>query len=556
MALLLCAAIDGTAQINLTFEGGELPPDTMTYGDAWIADDGTGANSCLHLTDPITASHGQFLIQNVGNGKNVRAIDIRWRSLIGGGSSGGADGYSLNWATDLPETPEYAFPGEDGVGSGLTVTVDTWDNGFEEAPGIELRWKSNLVAFAPIPKDDPGGGLPYLRRNQFVDAQLTVDAKGLATFTYDGIEITAVLNGWKGLTRANMLLGARTGGASDRHWIDDFRVTTGIFTTGVFNGLFHENDAVRHDRSGFVSIKLTPKGTFSGYLILGGARHPLTGKFDLETLKANVRVARPQATALNVELELKNQDSIAGTVNDGNWVADLQADRQVWHKRFRPATPYAGQYSFIVDRGAGALPGGYGFGTVGVDAAGAVKFAGALGDGAKATQKVTVSRNGLWPFYLSLYKGQGSMLGWIQLDNESARFGGTTWTKKSGVPGPLYPAGFSFQPQILVDPYIPPELGAKILNFSSGRASFEGGNLGTGFASLFVVSPQNQIGNSDATRLTLRFVGKAGLVSGTVLVPGTNTKLKYSGVILQSENLAAGHFIGPTESGSVIVGEK
>jgi hypothetical protein len=199
MALLLCAAIDGTAQINLTFEGGELPPDTMTYGDAWIADDGTGANSCLHLTDPITASHGQFLIQNVGNGKNVRAIDIRWRSLIGGGSSGGADGYSLNWATDLPETPEYAFPGEDGVGSGLTVTVDTWDNGFEEAPGIELRWKSNLVAFAPIPKDDPGGGLPYLRRNQFVDAQLTVDAKGLATFTYDGIEITAVLEWLEGI---------------------------------------------------------------------------------------------------------------------------------------------------------------------------------------------------------------------------------------------------------------------------------------------------------------------------------------------------------------------
>jgi hypothetical protein len=546
--------VNATAQTLFNFEGGDLPSGTALYGFARLADDGSGENICLHLTDPSN-THGQFLVSNMGNGKGVRAINIHWKSLIGGGASGGADGYSLNWATDLPESPDYALPGEEGIGSGLTVTVDTWDNGDNEAPGIELRWKSNLVAFASIPKDDPGGGLPYLRRNQFVDAQVIVDTKGMATFTYDGVAITAQLDGWKGIKGGDILFGARTGGATDRHWIDDLHITTGIFTAGVFSGLFYKNDEFDHDRRGFVNLKLTARGAFSGYLLLAGTRYPISGAFDLETLHATVHVPRPGTTTLSVELTLDDQDSITGVVNASTWVAGLRADRQIWNKKLNPALTHVGKYTAIIERGTGSFePGGNGFGTVAVDAAGMARFAGSLGDGAKVTQRVAVSAKGYMPFYVSTHKGQGSMLAWVPLNNAGDGSARTTWTRKPGAPGLLYPAGFSFRPEMTVSPYTPPARGAKILDILEGFAAFEGGNLEMNFVAHFGLTQDNKILNLDATGLTLKFVGKTGLFSGTVKRPGTNTKMKFAGVVARDRVFAAGQFIGPTESGSVIIG--
>ena len=92
-----------------------------------------------------------------------------------------------------------------------------------------------------------------------------------------------MLEGWKGIKGGGILLGARTGGANDNHWIDDLQITTGLFSAGAFNGLFYEAGQIRHEHSGFFSLTLTARGTFSGYLLTDGKRYPLKGKFDLET---------------------------------------------------------------------------------------------------------------------------------------------------------------------------------------------------------------------------------------------------------------------------------
>jgi hypothetical protein len=552
--LLCCAVFETQAQLKFDFESAELPPDTRLFGNAYLGDDGTGANSCLHLTDPDFNSFGQFLVPNVGNGKNVRQIDIQWRSLIGGGTGGGADGYSLNWANDLPETPDYAYPGEEGIGSGVTVTIDTFDNGGGEAPGIELRWKSNLVAFAPVPKDDPGSGLPFLRRNGFVSAQVTVDTKGLATFTYDTVSITAMLDGWKGMTGAGILLGARTGGGNDRHWVDNLQITTGLFSAGVFNGLFFEAGGIQHEHSGFVSLALTSRGTFSGYLLLAGQRYPLKGAFDLQNLSARLELPRPGSTTLTVDLTLANKDFIRGTVTDGIWVADLEADRQVWNKKGNPADGYVGRYTTVIEASSGAsVPNGYGFGTVTVDPAGGVKFAGTLGDGSKATQKVAVSRNGRWPFYVSAYNGQGSIQGWLRINNMAERFADVVWTKKSGVPGPLYPNGFVVRRTFAVAPYSPPPVGTRIIDITTAEAQFGGGDLAAPFTSEFALTPDNKIVALDDDGLAISFTTKTGLFKGSVLEPTDGKKIKFAGVVYQPDNVAVGLIVGPTRTSSVII---
>ena len=106
-AATLFMALGVRAQIFFDFSNNQAPSGTELFGNARIADDGTGLNQCLHLTDTIAATNGHFRISNLGDGKVVKAATIQWRSLIGGGEGGGADGYSLNWATNLPATPSY-----------------------------------------------------------------------------------------------------------------------------------------------------------------------------------------------------------------------------------------------------------------------------------------------------------------------------------------------------------------------------------------------------------------------------------------------------------------
>ena len=217
----------------LGFADCQVPAQSLLSGAAHVADDGSGAKNCvMHLTDANQcASNGVWTILDQAAGQNVNHIHVHWRSLVGGDDGSvctatqfgrpGADGYSFNWGTDLATS----FVGEEGTGSGVTVTVDTWDNGGGEAPGLEIKWQGQRVAFDPINLDQ-GLAKDFLRKNKFVDADLYVDAQGLATFIYDGRILQATLTDWKGLARGNYVFGARTGGASDNHWVDDVIINT------------------------------------------------------------------------------------------------------------------------------------------------------------------------------------------------------------------------------------------------------------------------------------------------------------------------------------------
>ena len=218
---------------GLRLPGSELPPGTSTSGFARVADDGTAMNNVLHLTDNEQFSGtGDFTIPDQAQGANLNQIDVHWKSLIGGAFAGvsqfgrlGADGYSFNWGTDLATTGV----GENGTGTGLSVTVDTFDNGFtggedSPAPGISIKWQGAAVAYDNIDSDQ-GVAKDFLRKNAFVDAQVTVTPDGLATFTYDGRSISAQLDGWTGIAGGQFVFGARVGSADDNQWIDDFCIT-------------------------------------------------------------------------------------------------------------------------------------------------------------------------------------------------------------------------------------------------------------------------------------------------------------------------------------------
>jgi hypothetical protein len=217
-AVSLFAIASPALSNNFSSDFSSLAPGTTLFGAAQV--DG----GFLKLIDPVNPSFGAYGI-GLGSVQTFPSFHAQWQSLIGGGSGGGGDGYSFNVATDLPNPPSYGNPGEEGAGTGLSVTVDTFDNGGGEV-GLEIKWKGTRVAFTSVSKDDDGSG-NFLRKDAFVDASVDVSANGVATFNYDGNILAASLPGFSGLEASGFMFGARTGGANDRHWIDNLTIHTG-----------------------------------------------------------------------------------------------------------------------------------------------------------------------------------------------------------------------------------------------------------------------------------------------------------------------------------------
>jgi hypothetical protein len=195
----------------------------------YIGNDGTG-NSVLHLTDdPVTGSYANFYISNTSGGAVLHNLYASWRTRIGGDIAVHADGFSMNWSHDL--NPSGAFvAAEDGMGTGVSFTIDTWDGGSGPDTGIEIKWRGNRIAFKHIPRTEEGDG-NFICRDIFVNTRATVDSAGRATFTYDTNTITALIPNWPGITNGAINFIARTGGEADNHWIDDLCLTN--FNPGV-----------------------------------------------------------------------------------------------------------------------------------------------------------------------------------------------------------------------------------------------------------------------------------------------------------------------------------
>ena len=326
--------------------------------------------------------------------------------------------------------------------------------------------------------------------------------------------------------------------------------------TGTYNGLFYEASVVHQNSSGSFTITVTSGGKFSGKLQIGGARYSMSGQFDV-TGHANAPVPRPNMNPLSVvmQLDLTNStDRIAGTVSDGTWVADLSGDRAVFDGKTSIA-PQQGQYTMMIPPSGHVAtePSGFGCGTVSVDKAGRVRLNGNLGDGTKITPQTTVARNGRWPIYISIYGGQGSILGWMTFTNGAWEDlnGEMNWFKPASPGAQFYPAGFTLMTAASGNLYTPPPAGSRVLNFTNGMVVIDGGNLGQSITNVVTLNPNNQIISSNKTSVSI--VLSTGWFKGAVETSAT-TRQTISGVLMQKRNAGWGYFLGTNQSGRALLG--
>ena len=213
----------GDPDLVFDFDDGDIPEGTEVYGTAMVEFEGGVEDSgVLLLTDASNSQLGSFVIDDFNEGANINAIGVAMKLRIGGpgedlgGSSNPADGFAFSFAPDVPGGTWLA---EEGVGSGISVCIDTWDNGGGEAPAVDLKFGGATVATAKMPKADLLTGLDFTDLIVRVETDGTVDVVYNSMLVFDNVqtEFTGFANGKIGLA-------ARTGGAFSVHAVDDLQI--------------------------------------------------------------------------------------------------------------------------------------------------------------------------------------------------------------------------------------------------------------------------------------------------------------------------------------------
>ena len=344
---------------------------------------------------------------------------------------------------------------------------------------------------------------------------------------------------------------------------NDSAASTGspfVPSAGSYSGLFSQPGGVQFLSSGAFTAKTTSHGAYSGTLQMGAKRYSFHGSFDGFGVGTNV-ISRNGLNPLTLMLQMDTTDNgrISGTVSDGTWLASLDAYRAVFSVPSNPAL-FAGKYTLTVsgsgDAGNTAQPLGDGYGAITVDPLGRVKFSGALPDGTKVSQSATtVSATGRWPLYVSLYGGQGQILGWLTFSEAQTLSGAIHWTRPPLFNAKYYPDGFDIDSAVLGSVYqLPPLPSRLVLGFTSGAVELVGGNLGNGITNGVTISWNNKVSSTNANKLTLTLNASQGLFKGNVVNPATAKTIPFNGAILQSRNSGSGFFLGADQSGRVFFG--
>jgi len=331
--------------------------------------------------------------------------------------------------------------------------------------------------------------------------------------------------------------------------------TPPTFAQGTYTGLFYDQaSGPSLSSAGSFTITTTTKGKFSGKFQIGAVKFAVSGQLDSSgTAVLNI----PQRhISGQLQIDPNDLDRVTGVLSDGSFNAQLDGDRVVFSVYGNSASQ-AGQYTAVIPNSSdpGSSPGGDSYGIVTVDRLGHTKLSGALADGTKFSQAATLSKDGRWPLYASLYGGRGFIFGWISFsDNGSADLSGTVvWGRPTLATAKVYPQGFNYEANLYGSRYRRPVPGGRILELTDANVLFHGGGLDD-LSDQITIGTNSRVINLSENQLSLSFSSGNGLFRGSVRPPGGRQSIAFNGVVFQKQNTAYGYFLGLGESGYVTIG--
>ena len=325
---------------------------------------------------------------------------------------------------------------------------------------------------------------------------------------------------------------------------------------GVYTGLFFDTNAPAHENAGFVSLQLDDKGGYKGSVRMGARLRKFAGTFalDLTSRLAVASVATTPALDLMLRLDVNNA-ALTGFGSNSFGNITFAARLNPFSSAANPA-PGAGLYN-------AALPGvpattieGDGIATVTVSTSGRVSARGSLADGTGFQLRSATAGDASVPVYAPLYRGQGSLFGWITVTNSGVNdvAGLLWWFKPASAGGLNDPGGVARAIPVMGSRYVSPSPRTPVLNLIDGVLVLSGGNLPEPITNSITLGGDNKITGDN--RLTLTFSPSKGSIAGTFVDPSSGKKRKVKGVALQAEEQGRGFFLGTDASGRILVSNR
>ncbi len=354
-----------------------------------------------------------------------------------------------------------------------------------------------------------------------------------------------------------------------------FRMATGLDIVAVFitnpfgggvagnyNGLFYEGapHGVRHESAGSFTLTLTKNGAYSARVFLAGKTYPCRGTLDLGGFGSNT-IVRPALPPIQVRWQVdveSGSDTLAGSMFTETWTNSIAGDRATFHVLYNRAG-HGGRYTFALPGVPGSTnqPEGDSVGAIQVGSNGRVLMAGTLADNTRFAQDTWLSRSGSIPLHVSLYHGQGLLLGWINLGPiaPTNRFSGTlSWIKPGGITGDraalaYYPNGFTNDASIIGSKYVAPVFTNEVLRARQAQLTLAGVEFDPALTYIVDLLLGGQVSFSGVDRLTFQVAKPTGLFSGALQRSGEKTQTRFNGVFLQSSTNAFGFVLGTNRIG-------
>jgi hypothetical protein len=342
-------------------------------------------------------------------------------------------------------------------------------------------------------------------------------------------------------------------GTTNAHTAFTLTVQSTTFTpaAATYSGLFYDSNQVAFDSAGAFKITTTTKNKYSGQVKHQGKTYSVSGQLDGFGRGSN-SIPRTGQTPLVLLFDCGTSNYagvVVGSISSQGWVAAVSGDRLVFSAKTNPA-PWAGTYTVVLPGPEGAEGMGHGYGVVKVTAAGAVSFAGSMGDGVRVSQAATVSKEGAWPFYVSLYTSKGLVMSWLAISNNNSTItpdvdGLTSWIKLADPLARYYPGGFTNYCNAAGSIYVkPPVATTHIVHLSKARVSFWGGNLPDAFTNSVDILANSKVVNNSTNVMTMSFNMSSGAFSGKVADPFSKKSKSFGGVVLQKFTAGYGTLIG------------
>jgi hypothetical protein len=330
---------------------------------------------------------------------------------------------------------------------------------------------------------------------------------------------------------------------------------------GAYSGLVKKSGP-DGDYIGFWQFTVTTKGAFTSKLVLYWAdqlvhTYQVAGNFGhdgnptLWTLKED-RAVGPWMHDISFKLNA-SQNVVAGNLVVGLDSAIFTANRHRWNAKTN-SCPDVGRYTVALERDENnpGAPRGQGIGTVTVSKVGVVKLRGKLADGTPITQSATISQDGLWPFYASLYAKTGYISGPISFVAAAPKDleGVLDWSKSAHSNDRYYTGGFQARLTLSGNRYQAPSRGMVVMNVGFCKFVLQNGELGV-IEKEGALTPANKllVLNPAADKLKLSLGLSTGMISGSFIHPATGKVVSVWGVLLQPQDCGVGFFLGTTESG-------